>query len=189
VASAESGCRYGLSLSANALYYAEDPENGGGAYAWPFEPPKYGAGASLTVSSLRRPAWRLFGFGAEAAVQGRFVLPDEDYRIDGELSAAFEPVLPLRLSGYAVYDGAGTDLKGYSLEFGAASFGGMKEYASEAPDDMAGSTGEARNSGSSRRKSRATSATCISIACSVRRGGAERRTRRRRCRVRPIPPC
>jgi hypothetical protein len=129
--------RYGLSLSANALYYAEDPENGGGAYAWPFEPPKYGAGASLTVSSLRRPAWRLFGFGAEAAVQGRFVLPDEDYRIDGELSAAFEPVLPLRLSGYAVYDGAGTDLKGYSLEFGAASFEGMKEYASEAPDDMA----------------------------------------------------
>lgn len=125
-----------LGASASAFSYAFDPGDGSGAYSWPFDEAKYVLEGSAGLSSMRRPAWRLFGSGAEAKGIGRVSLPAGEYRLDAVFRAAFEPALPLRVGAYAAYDRVGTAVDGDSLEFGDAPFEGMAEYASEAPADL-----------------------------------------------------
>ena len=128
--------RLNLGVSVAAFRYAADPDDGSGAYSWQFGDPRYSLGGSAGLSTLRRPAWRLFGSGFRVDALGQLAQPSGDYRLDTIFKAAFEPVLPVSIGAYAVYDLAGTAADGSSLEFGDAPFEGMAEYASESPSDL-----------------------------------------------------
>lgn len=128
--------RGSVSASASTLVYAFDPDDGSSAYSWPYAEPIYTIGVSAGLSSLSRPLWRLFGEGASAAASA-FYRPDSGtFRAEGVFRAAAEPALPVRLSVYGAFDEAGMSADGSSLSFGAASFGGMEEYASSFPGDL-----------------------------------------------------
>jgi hypothetical protein len=125
-----------LQASASSMLHADDPKDGSDAYAWDYEDPRYAIGFSAGLSSLRRPAWRLFGSGAELVGRCRLALPATTYRTDTVLRAAFEPLLPVRIAAYAVFDEGGAALDGSSVTYGEASFEGMSEYADEAPSEL-----------------------------------------------------
>lgn len=138
--------RLRLGAGVSALAYAPDPGDGSGAYSWTYAAPVYTAGVSAGFSNLYRPSWRLFGSGIDFSSAGYLSLPAAAYRAEAVLRAAFEPVLPLRVTAYGAYDQGGMSLSGSSASYGTNSFEGMSEYAAEASAYlpwMAGGSAEA----------------------------------------------
>ncbi|MDR0554335.1 MAG: hypothetical protein LBG76_06010 [Treponema sp.] len=114
--------RFTVSPDFSVQLNARDAKNGESAYTWQYDEPAYRFGLGLGLSSLYRNTWELFGRGAALNVYGRYALPGGIYRAEGLFRAALEPVFPLRLSLYGVWESDGMDIHGKSKSFNNAIF-------------------------------------------------------------------
>jgi hypothetical protein len=107
---------------------APDSGNGLSVYTWEYDDPRYVFSLGLSLSSLTRFSWEVFGSGLELTVYGHHATPSEEpftFRFEGIFQAAFEPVLPLQFRLYGIWDENKMNLAGSS-----------KLYTSSAVSDL-----------------------------------------------------
>jgi hypothetical protein len=108
-----------------ARFYTREIGDSYSAYTWGFHSNSYKFMGRLGLSSLTTMPWETFGQGYSAQTVG-WLLPSDRRlggpgvypRVDALFQAAFEPVLPLRLSLYGAWDSypEGMDLHGQSSQ-------------------------------------------------------------------------
>jgi hypothetical protein len=118
---------------------AFDPGDNSNPYTWKYEDPLFAVSAGITIATLRKANWEIFGSGVSATARGIMALKDDkEYapRVEGLLQAAFEfRFFPLRLRLYGVRDNNLMNLAGDSTIFTSPLFSDMasSEYLATAP--------------------------------------------------------
>ncbi|MDR2052899.1 MAG: hypothetical protein LBP80_05750 [Treponema sp.] len=107
---------------------APGTENSLSAYTWEYDDPHYVFSLGLSLSSLTRFSWEVFGSGLGLTVYGRYAVPSEElfsFRFEGILQAALEPVLPLRFRLYGIWDENKMNLAGSSVLYADSAVDGL----------------------------------------------------------------
>ncbi|MDR2178174.1 MAG: hypothetical protein LBP20_09080 [Treponema sp.] len=112
-------------------FYTQKAGDTNSAYTWGFHNNAYKIMGRLGLKSLTTMAWETFGHGYTAQTIGSLI-PEDDRsggltvypRVDAFFQAAFEPVLPLRLSLYGAWDNytEGMNLAGESSQYQSPVF-------------------------------------------------------------------
>ncbi|AEF85963.1 putative trep [Treponema primitia ZAS-2] len=107
-------------------------DGGDNPYSWDYDQFYYSAGLRMRISNLTLHNWELFGQGLSLTAYGRLQLdrPLDIPRLDGLLTAALEPILPLRLHLYGAWDRDGFNLRGESRYYQNTPFASiaLSEY-------------------------------------------------------------
>jgi hypothetical protein len=112
-----------------ARFYIHKRGDTNSAYSWDFHSNSYKFMARLGLSSLTTMSWETFGWGYTAQAIGWIVSDSNPAsgvypRVDTLFQAAFEPVLPLRISLYGAWDSYtdGMNLQGQSSRHASPVF-------------------------------------------------------------------